>query len=734
VLCLKYFSVGMADQQQTNSDQDEEIGIIDVMESLGLTQATLNHLTASEIEMLASLDERQLSELGMVLDGTLAVEDVSEDSYTHESEGQISNCDELSLPVPREQMMSNDDMKVERTEQIAIHRNRRSVETFEEKKVVTDSRGFSTRWMARANTLISKAMEYQGREEWNRAISNYIFAGEILIEALALKNSAPVQIIIKKSIEHCLESVEWIKKFLNQDHKAKVYSALKMLKEAEKLERSEMILEARNLYEKAGKQLNSSLPEVIDDIEIHALAKSGLMVCIQKQNAIERRLPIERKIAEDRLSRCINPSVLPLQGLDNLELTLRSEDHKKKKEFLIGDRVTIMGFTTKSRYDGVICGRLENGRYPVLLWLPGRERKVIEVRLKDLWLSRAEKARVSLDNQYLISVTRADTFPVQKSKQEIFWPLPPDIAMHICGFLPYSDLPRLGQVCKTWRLAIYSHSYSRIWRTIVIGADPLQNGYGQATELKWLLLSGVTEYVETLMISKGMIGEFFSDEESERYLAMLNMPRLRSLVIYSTPVEDYSPIFRNHSNLSFFFTEDRINLRVTLESLPHLRALSSSIIDVEEFIGLESEWKGMEYVSCIFGVNSRNVSWIFSTFPQLKWVALEVEDVIPDLHIWCQQTELRTLNISWKPGKFLMKSRTQTAGLEDVVAGCQDVVRWLRNFSFLDVLIIDGDYVFDGGSSLLEEARLLLPSVQVKTSAQHTSNSLQNFWKYIGEN
>jgi len=720
----------MADKQPTNSDQDEETGIIDAMESLGLTQATLQHLTASEIEMLASLDERQLSELGMVLDGTLAVEDISEDSDTDGSEGQISNSDEMSLPVPREQMLSNDDLKVEGTKQITIDRNRRSMETLEEKKVVSDSRGFATRWMARANTLISKAMEHQGKEEWNRAISNYIFAGEILIEALALKNSASVQVIIKKSIEHCLESVEWIKKFLSQDHKVKVYSALKMLKEAEKMESSEMILEARNLYEIAGKQLNSSLPEIIDDIEIHALAKSGLMECIQKQNAIERRLPIERKIAEDRLSRGINPSVLRLKGLDNLELTMKSEDRKKKKEFLIGDRVTITGFTTKSRYEGVICGALENKRYPVLLWLPGRERKVIEVRLKDLWLSRAGKVRVSLNNPSL----RTDTFSVQKSKQEIFWRLPPDIAMHICGFLPYSDLPRIGQVCHAWRSAIYSHSYSRIWRTIVIGADPLQKGYGQATELKWLLLSGVTEYVETLMISKGMIGEFFSDEESERYLAMLNMPRLRSLVIYSTPVEDYSPIFRNHSNLSFFFTEDRINLRITLESLPHLRALSSSIIDVEEFIGLESEWKGMEYVSCIFGVNSRNVSWIFSTFPQLKWVALEVEDVIPDLHIWCKQTELRTLNISWKPGKFLMKSRTQTAGLEDVVAGCQDVVRWLRNFAFLDVLIIDGDYVFDGGTSLLEEARRLLPSVQVKTSAQHTSNSLQNFWKYIGEN
>jgi len=313
----------MADKQPTISDQDEETGIVDVMESLGLTQATLHHLTASEIEMLASLDERQLSELGMVLDGTLAVEDVSEDSDTNESEGEISNCDEISLPVPREQMLSNADVKVERTEQKAIDRNRRSVETLEEKKVVADSRGFSTRWMARANTLISKAMEHQGKEEWNRAISNYIFAGEILIEALALKNSVPVQVIIKKSIEHCLESVEWIKKFLSQDHKAKIYSSLKMLKKAEKLERSELILEARNLYEKAGKQLNSSLPEVIDDIEIHALAKSGLMECIQKQNAIERRLPIERKIAEDRLSRGITPRVLPLKGLDNLELTLK---------------------------------------------------------------------------------------------------------------------------------------------------------------------------------------------------------------------------------------------------------------------------------------------------------------------------------------------------------------------------------------------------------------------------
>lgn len=235
------------------------------------------------------------------------------------------------------------------------------------------------------------------------------------------------------------------------------------------------------------------------------------------------------------------------------------------------------------------------------------------------------------------------------------------------------------------------------------------------------------------MISKGMIGEFFANEESERYLAMLSMPRLRSLILYSTPVEDYSPIFRNHANISHFFTEDRINLRVTLESLPRLRALSSSIIDAEEFIGVKAEWKGMEYVSCIFGVNSRNVNRIFCTFPHLKWVALEVEEVIADLHMWCQQTGLRTLNISWKPGKFLVNPRKTAAGLGDVVAGCQDVVRWLRDFAFLDELIIDGDYVFHGGSSLLDEARRLLPSVQVKTSAHHASYSLQTFWKYIGE-
>merc|ERR1712183_936166 len=114
------------------------------------------------------------------------------------------------------------------------------------------------------------------------------------------------------------------------------------------------------------------------------------------------------------------------------------------------------------------------------------------------------------------------------------------------------------------------------------------------------------------------------------------------------------PIFRNHPNLWYFFTEDRINLRNTLEALPSLRALSASIIDAEEFIVNESEWKGMEYVSCIFGVNSKNVSQVFCTFPGLSWVAIEIDELISDLHLWCLKTTLRTLQLSWKPGKFLV--------------------------------------------------------------------------------
>merc|ERR1719317_266367 len=84
----------MSDKQPIKSGEVERRGIMDIIESLDLAEATLHHLTASEIEMLAGLDECQLSELGMVLDGTLDVEDLSEDSANHDSKGHISD----SLP------------------------------------------------------------------------------------------------------------------------------------------------------------------------------------------------------------------------------------------------------------------------------------------------------------------------------------------------------------------------------------------------------------------------------------------------------------------------------------------------------------------------------------------------------------------------------------------------------------------------------------------------------------
>ena len=312
----------------------------------------------------------------------------------------------------------------------------------------------------------------------------------------------------------------------------------------------------------------------------------------------------------------------------------------------------------------------------------------------------------------------------QSKKNTLLWPLPPDVASHICAFLEYADIPRLAKVCKAWERAIYSRPYASMWRTIIIGANPFSKGYGQSLELKWLLLSGVTDYVETLLVSKGMIGEFFPDEDTERYLAVLNMPRLRSLVLYSTPVDDYEPIYKNHPNLYYLFTEDSIDLNLTLEDLPHLRAISASIIDVEDLRQVKSVYKQMEFLSFIFGVNSMNVNLIFCTFPHLNHVALELEEIIKELPYWSQHAKLKTLHLSWKPGKFLINPKTKQ------IADREEVMKWLVDFSFLDWLIIDRDFLFDDGSSLLEEARKLLPTVQVTTSPQ---SALKLFWIYTGE-
>merc|ERR1719436_1129885 len=98
-----------------------------------------------------------------------------------------------------------------------------------------------------------------------------------------------------------------------------------------------------------------------------------------------------------------------------------------------------------------------------------------------------------------------------------------------------------------------------------------------------------------------------------------------------------------------------MNLPQTLKLLPHLRCLCASIIDCEDLRKVDGVYKQMEFLSFVFGVNTKNVNLVFSTFPHLDRVGMELEELIPDLPAWGSHAKLRTLHLSWKPGKFLRK-------------------------------------------------------------------------------
>jgi len=757
----------MADAEPEDpSEQREQAQMIRaIAQTLDLGEDTIKQLTDVERELLVTMDAEQLAELGMVLDGTLEVDDdgdtydpldspanpetKSRDSYSEKSEDEEPQLNSQASPQQEQDRVApiNISVEAERAELDGCEENKTQSNTspVEEKgnplevpsnELLSPSeaqqllRGVAydddsaTKWISRANSILSKAMEWEEKREWNRAMSLYVSAGEILIEALATSDSKQVQDVIKKSIDHCLGSVKQLKKLISQSHMSKVYEAIAMMKKAEQLEDSELYRDARNMYSQVAKQLRASLPEVAEDMDLSALVSDELRKCAVQQRRIDRRFtnkpkrkPVKKELRQKQTA-LPELSVVPEAGSDNPHGT-----------FMVGDRVTIQGLTKKPQYNflpGVICGPfdVERNRFPVKLLLSGSRRKVLKVQPKNLELSSSWDIR---------DLQRRETTPKNKSvemltprskENTLLWPLPPNVASHICAFLEYADIPRLAKVCKAWKKAVFSRQYASIWRTIIIGANPFSKGYGQSTELKWLMLSGVTDYVETLLVSKGMIGEFFPDEDTERYLAVLNMPRLRSLVLYATPIEDYEPIYKNHPNLYCLFTEDSIDLNLTLEDLPHLRAISASIIDVEHLRQVKSVYKQMEFLSFIFGVNSRNVNLIFCTFPHLNHVALELEEVIKDLPYWAQHAKLKTLHLSWKPGKFLTIPKTKR------IADREEVMNWLADFSFLDWLIIDRDFMFDGGSSLVDEARELLPKVQVTTSPQ---SALKLFWNYIGE-
>merc|ERR1719229_1009932 len=111
---------------------------------------------------------------------------------------------------------------------------------------------------------------------------------------------------------------------------------------------------------------------------------------------------------------------------------------------------------------GTICGPYAKGRFPVKIQLPGDKRKVLKVLPRNLVLTNRKQVRgprvrddtVKKGGPY--SLDQASVKMNLDKKNTLFWPLPPDVATHICRFLNHSDIPKLAKVSTAWKKALYS--------------------------------------------------------------------------------------------------------------------------------------------------------------------------------------------------------------------------------------------------------------------------------------
>jgi len=301
----------------------------------------------------------------------------------------------------------------------------------------------------------------------------------------------------------------------------------------------------------------------------------------------------------------------------------------------------------------------------------------------------------------------------------------PNVCVRILSFLSISELSGLFTVCMDWRRILKSPRLQNLWKNIVLGDLPTQDVLGHGPSLEWFMESNLTDYVERLTISLGSLdaGSWMDHQDC---LKLVHTPllKLRSLLFITTYLETPNLIIAKFENLTELFLETPVDLTEVAEFMPSLRCFHCSTLNLETFQP-KSIHKNLQYLSFIYGVNAINLNLIFHCFPNLLFLALEVDQPIIHLAQCLQYTNLEVLNLSWNRETF-WKNRTGKTISEE------EGLEWFKQIQ-VPRLILDLDYVLQGGRALQTVLSECMPDSIIEISGTAHLTSYKTFIKYSNE-
>jgi len=165
----------------------------------------------------------------------------------------------------------------------------------------------------------------------------------------------------------------------------------------------------------------------------------------------------------------------------------------------------------------------------------------------------------------------------------------------------------------------------------------------------------------------------------------------QTLIFCSSRILNSSILFfAQVKTLRRIFLEEEINALDLLSSLPQLRVLSASVVNVSTLTQLDC-FPQIEYLSFVFGVRNRNIGTLFSCFPNLNFLGCEFDELTLSLIPLIDEIGLDTLQMSWNQDTF-WKRRSSKNTETDAIFVCEsDIRRWLYGLGvrrlILDVIM-----------------------------------------------
>ena len=273
---------------------------------------------------------------------------------------------------------------------------------------------------------------------------------------------------------------------------------------------------------------------------------------------------------------------------------------------------------------------------------------------------------------------------------------------------------------------------------MVIGADPIRHALGHSLSLRFCDIQfldiglAVRQCVETLIWSTSGLALDLSLKTNPRrdliLLSQLSFPRLTTLIMtggIGTTFKLNKTLRSNLSSLTALYLDAAVNALDICMTLPSLTVLCCDVVHCD---GLQlipdHRFSGMTALSFLYGVNDAVLHRIFWSFPNVKRIGLEFDEMTPSLATLLMQKKapLDRLQMAWNPQSFWGENRNR---------GAVDVEHWLRHVSNVRNIVLDRDYFFDeNGLDAAVLIRQLLPMIQVTVARGACNDDLIEFMKY----